>query len=203
MMSVSIYENILDPLLRDLRKSITEFSGMKPGDRVIDVCCGTGAQVLDYGSHGIVATGVDNSQDMLNIADKNRSRRKAINVSFQLADAANLPFSDGYFDYATVSFGLHDKENDLRLRIMSEMKRVTGKGGVLVLVDFQIPLPGNIWGAAARFIEFLAGGSHYQGFKDYLARGGLEGILKNNSLQEERRIYLLNGLVVAKKMINS
>jgi len=194
---------MIDPLLRALRRAITEFSGMKPGERVIDVCCGTGAQVLEYGRHGIIATGVDNSREMLKTATKNRLRRKAVNVSFQIADAANLPFPDSHFDYATVSFGLHDKDNVQRLRIISEMKRVTRQGGVLVLVDFQIPLPRNVWGSAARVVEFLAGGSHYQGFKDYLARGGLERILKNDSLREEGRIYLIHGLVVAKKMVNS
>jgi ubiquinone/menaquinone biosynthesis C-methylase UbiE len=104
------YETLVDPLLRDLRKFTPEFSGMKAGDKVIDVCCGTGAQVLEYGRHGIIATGIDSSRDILQIATRNRIRQKVVNVSFQLADAANLPFPDDRFDYATVSFGLHDKE---------------------------------------------------------------------------------------------
>jgi hypothetical protein len=54
----------------------------------------------------------------------------------------------------------------------------------------------------ARSIEFLAGGSHYRGFKDYLAVGGLEDILKNHGLREECRTYLISGLIVAAKVIN-
>ena len=196
------YETLVDPLLRDLRKFTPEFSGMKAGDKVIDVCCGTGAQVLEYGRHGIIATGIDSSQGMLKIATRNRMRQKAVNVSFQLADAANLPFPDGYFDYATVSFGLHDKEKSIRYRIISEMKRVVKQDGALILIDYQVPLPGNVWAASARAIEFLAGGSHYQGFKDYLAIGGLDDILKNNGLREECRTSLKNGLLVATKAVN-
>jgi len=196
------YETLVDPLLRDLRKFTPEFSGMKAGDKVIDVCCGTGAQVLEYGRHGIIATGIDSSQDMLKIATRNRMRQKAVNGSFQLADAANLPFPDGYFDYATVSFGLHDKEKPVRYQIISEMKRVVKQDGALILVDYQVPLPKNIWAVFARAIEFLAGGSHYQGFKDYLANGGLEDILKNHGLREECRTYLISGLIVAAKVIN-
>jgi len=196
------YETLVDPLLRDLRKFTPEFSGMKAGDKVIDVCCGTGAQVLEYGRHGIIATGIDSSQDMLKIATRNRMRQKAVNVSFQLADATNLPFPDGYFDYATVSFGLHDKEKPVRYQIISEMKRVVKQDGALILVDYQVPLPKNIWAVFARAIEFLAGGSHYQGFKDYLANGGLEDILKNHGLWEECRTYLISGLIVAAKVIN-
>ena len=196
------YETLVDPLLRDLRKFTPEFSGMKAGDKVIDVCCGTGAQVLEYGRHGIIATGIDSSRDMLKIATRNRMRQKAINVSFQIADAANLPFPDGYFDYATVSFGLHDKEKPVRYQIIFEMKRVVKQNGALILVDFQVPLPRNAWAVFARAIEFLAGGSHYQGFKDYLANGGLEDILKNHGLRVECRTYLKSGLIAATKVVN-
>jgi len=196
------YETLVDPLLRDLRKFTPEFSSMKTGDKVIDVCCGTGAQVLEYGQRGIIATGIDSSQDMLKIATRNRMRRKAANVSFQLADAANLPFPDGCFDFATISFGLHDKEKPIRYQIISEMRRVVKQDGVLILIDFQVPLPKNIWAVFARAIELLAGGSHYQGFKDYLANGGLEDILQNRGLREECRVYLKSGLIAATKVVN-
>lgn len=196
------YETLVDPLLRDLRKFTPEFSHMKAGDKVIDVCCGTGAQVLEYGRHGIIATGIDSSQDMLKIATRNRMRQKAVNVSFQLADATNLPFPDGYFDCATVSFGLHDKEKPIRYQIIFEMKRVVKQNGALILVDFQVPLPMNAWAVFARVIEFLAGGSHYRGFKDYLANGGLDDILKNHALREEYRAYLKSGLITATKVVN-
>ena len=196
------YETLVDPLLRNLRKFTPEFSGMKAGDKVIDVCCGTGAQVFEYGRHGVIATGIDSSRDMLKIATRNRMRQKAVNVSFQLADATNLPFPDGYFDYATVSFGLHDKEKPIRYQIISEMKRIVKQDGALILIDYQVPLPRNAWAVFARVIEFLAGGSHYRGFKDYLANGGLDDILKNHALREEYRTYLKSGLIAATKVVN-
>jgi ubiquinone/menaquinone biosynthesis C-methylase UbiE len=202
MMFMFNYETLVDPLLRDLRKFTPEFSHMKAGDKVIDVCCGTGAQVLEYGRHGIIATGIDSSRDMLKIATRNRMRQKAVNVSFQLADATNLPFPDGYFDYATVSFGLHDKEKPIRYQIISEMKRTVKQDGALILIDYQVPLPRNAWAVFARVIEFLAGGSHYRGFKDYLANGGLDDILKNHALREEYRAYLKSGLIAATKVVN-
>jgi ubiquinone/menaquinone biosynthesis C-methylase UbiE len=202
MMFMFNYETLVDPLLRDIRKYIPEFSGMRAGDKAIDVCCGTGAQVLEYGRCGIVATGIDISPSMLKIATRNIRRQKAANASFQLANATSLPFPDGYFDYASISLGLHDKEKPIRYQIISEMKRVIKQDGALILIDFQVPLPRNVWAMSARAIEFLAGGSHYQGFKDYLANGGLEDILKNRGLREECRAYLKNGLLVATKAVN-
>ena len=195
------YETLVDPLLRDIRKCTPEFSGMKVGDKVLDVCCGTGAQVLEYGRRGIIATGIDISPNMLNIAMRNRMKQKAVNVSFQLADATNLPFLDGYFDYASISLGLHDKGKPIRYQIISEMKRVIKQDGALILIDYQVPLPRNVWAVSAKAIEFLAGGSHYQGFKEYVANGGLEDILKNHGLREERRTYFKIGLLVATKAV--
>ncbi|OGO03124.1 MAG: hypothetical protein A2Y91_03825 [Chloroflexi bacterium RBG_13_54_8] len=196
------YETLVDPILRDVRKYTPEFSGMRAGDKAIDVCCGTGAQVLEYGRHGIVATGIDISPSMLKIATRNMRRQKAVNVSFQLANATILPFPDGYFDYASISLGLHDKGKPIRYQIISEMKRVVKPDGALILIDFQVPLPRNVWAVSARAIEFLAGRAHYQDFRDYLANGGLEDILKNHSLREEYRAHLKNGLLVAMKAVS-
>jgi len=64
------YETLADPLLQDLRKSIPEFSGIKAGDKVIDVCCGTVSPVFEYGRYVIIATGVDSSQNMLKMATR-------------------------------------------------------------------------------------------------------------------------------------
>jgi hypothetical protein len=55
---------------------------------------------------------------------------------------------------------------------------------------------------SARVIEFLAGWSNYQGFKDYLANRGLENVLKNHGLPEECRTTIESKLLVAAKAVN-
>ncbi len=197
------YETIVDPVLRDVRQSIPRFAGMSTGDRVLDVCCGTGAQVLEYGRQGIAATGIDIHPDMLNVAAKNRKKLGLANTSFQLGDAASLPYPNGYFDYASISFGLHDRDKVSQDKAVSEMKRVVRQEGALVFIDYQVPPPGHIWARLARIVEFLAGGSHYQGFKDYLKNGGLEEILRNHRLREEYRTLLKSGLVLVLKAKNN
>jgi len=197
------YENLIDPLLRDIRKFTPEFSGMKAGDRVLDVCCGTGSQVFEYGRRGIIATGIDISSSMLNIAARNKMKQGLMDVSFKLVDATNLPFAGSSFDYASISFGLHDKEKEIRDRVISEMKRVVKQEGALILIDFKVPLPKHLWGLLARAIEFLAGGAHYRYFKDYLKQGGLNEILNNHKLREECREYLKSGIIVIIKAKNT
>ncbi len=193
------YGTLVDPLLKDMRAFVAQFAGMNPGDQVLDVCCGTGAQVLEYGRRGILATGTDISPAMLKMAERNKVKQSLDNVSFQLADAASLPYADNYFDYVSVSFGLHDKLRGIRSRVVSEMKRVTKQHGALILVDFRVPLPRNILAMLARALEFLVGGSHYAGFKDYISSGGLDRILETHNLWEEQRAYVKGGLVVVIK----
>ena len=181
------YATVIDPLLRNIRAYILEFSGMKSGDRVLDVCCGTGDQAVHYAKRGIFATGVDLSPGMIKLAEKNKRKHGLENVSFQIADSTNLPFKDEFFGYASISFALHEQGRATRDRTISEMKRVVKKGGILVFIDFPIPLPGNLYAYLIKTIEFLAGRQHYEHFRDYVEQGGLDAILKKNQLAEDKR----------------
>jgi ubiquinone/menaquinone biosynthesis C-methylase UbiE len=203
VMRLLSYETLIDPFLKDMRTFIAQLVGINQGDRILDVCCGTGAQILECAQRSAIAVGIDNNPAMLKVAEGNRVKQKLDNISFQLADATSLPFKDNYFDYVSISFGLHDKIREVRNRVVSEMKRVVKQHGALILADYQVPLPRNIWAIVARSIEFLVNGSHYEGFKDYLSSGGLDGILRTHNLREEQRARVKSGLVVivkAKKM---
>jgi ubiquinone/menaquinone biosynthesis C-methylase UbiE len=196
VMLIFNYETLIDPLLSDIRGYIPEFSGMRHGDKVLDVCCGTGAQVIEYARRGIITTGVDISPSMLKVALRDKMKQKLENASFYLADATKLPFANSCFDYASVSFGLHDKERLTRHRVVSEMTRIVKQDGALIFIDYAVPLVKSIWGGLSQTVEFLVGGEHYKGFQDYLISGGLENILKVYQLHEDDRSYLKGGLVL-------
>ena len=195
------YSTLIDPFLRGVRLYTIYFSRMKAGDRVLDVCCGTGDQVFHYARAGITATGIDLDPNMLKLARKDK--RKTKNVSFQRADACYLPFKDNSFDYASISFALHEKERAARDKIIAEMKRVVRKGGALIFLDFQVPLPKKILSSLVRVLEFFAGRNHHRCFRDYLAQGGLDVLLARNQLAEARRDYLKDGLITIIKTVNS
>ena len=194
------YSTLIDPLLRGIRLYTIYFSRMKAGDRVLDVCCGTGAQAFYYARDGIMATGIDLDPNMLKLARKDK--RKTDNVSFQRADACYLPFKDNSFDCASISFALHEKERAARDKIISEMKRVVRKGGALILLDFQVPVPNTMFSRLVKVIEFFAGREHHRCFRDYLAQGGLDVLLVRNQLAEARRDYLNDGLITIIKAMN-
>ncbi len=195
MLIASIYSRLIDPLLWDIRVYLPHFAQMKTGERVLDVCCGTGDQALHYARRGIVSNGIDQNPGMIEAARKRQRKYGLEKVSFEIADALYLPFKDGFFDYTSISFGLHEKERTARDRIVSEMKRVTKKEGALIFIDFEVPSPRNRYRYLIKAIEFVAGKNHYRCFKDYLEQGGLDEILSKNQLRPDKKDYLKNGLV--------
>ena len=198
-----IYSTMIDPLLRDIRVHTPEFSGMKAGDKVLDVCCGTGDQAFHYAKRGIIATGIDLNPNMIRAAERNKRKQGLSNVSFLVADATNLPFKDDFFDYASISLTLHETEKTVTDTIISEMKRVAKKEGVLIFIDFQVPPPKNLFTYLTKAIEFIHGQAYFRYLKAYIEQGGLGEILKTNQLIEEKRDYLKNRLIVIIKARNT
>ena len=187
------YSTIIDPILKEVRICVAGLSGVKAGDRVLDVCCGTGDQVFHYEQKGAIATGVDQKPNMIELAERNRKRRGFKHSTFRIAGATELPFPDGYFDCASISLGLHEMERDERNRAVSEMKRVVKKEGVLMFIDYLVPLPGNSFAYLIRAVEFIAGRDNHRCFRDYLAQGGLDQVLKETELIPQKEALLLSG----------
>lgn len=169
---------------------------MKTGDRVLDICCGTGDQVFYYAKEGMIAFGIDLDSNMISKAENDKRKKNAKNIFFRTADATKLPFEDNFFDYVSISFALHEKERTIRDKVISEMKRVIKKEGSMIFIDFQVPLPNNYYSYLIKSVEYLAGRNHFRCFKDYIDQGGLDKLLKKNQLQEEKRIFFKNGNVV-------
>jgi ubiquinone/menaquinone biosynthesis C-methylase UbiE len=196
------YSTIVDPILKDVRLCVVELSGVKAGDRVLDVACGSGDQVFHYAQKGAIVTGVDENPNMIELAEKNWERRRFNQATFDIAGATELPFPDGYFDIVSISLALHEMRSDERNKAVTEMKRVVKKNGVLMFVDFQAPLPKNSVGYLIRTVEFIAGRENHRCFRDYLTQGGLKGILKENQLVVQAEGLLKSGNIQVIKAVH-
>src|SRR5262249_61296888 len=105
----------------------TAAAAVSPGDRVLDVCCGTGDLALACLRAGGRVTGLDFSEPMLE-----RARRKSGEIEWLQGDALALPFEDDSFDAATVGFGVRNLEDlDRGLAEMARVLRAGGRVGVL------------------------------------------------------------------------
>ncbi len=104
---------------------------------VLDVCCGTGdiTAMLAEKNPDVLICGLDFSAHMLDVA---RERTKDLpNVMLIEGNAMRLPFDDGTFDSAVISFGLRNTPD--YKQVVSEMVRVTRPGGVVACLDASVP----------------------------------------------------------------
>jgi ubiquinone/menaquinone biosynthesis C-methylase UbiE len=169
-----IYRIFIDPLISGLRKSVVEH--IDPSHRVIDVACGTGALSLAMAEKARHVTGIDLSEDMIITAQRTAQRRGATNVSFRLHDASDLSrYRDGEFDLAVTSMAIHQFETQLAIKILAEMKRISGR---VIIADYNQNMPAGLSRRIAWGIERMAGGDHYRNFRVYMQNGGAGWFVK-------------------------
>lgn len=118
------YESCFTYSRMRLRQALDVFLPQSaPGQRALDVGCGTGHHLRDLELRGFAVAGADGSREMLEEA-----RRTSPSADLHEADVASLPFPDGTFDLILcieVLRYLEDSE-----RCISEIGRVLRPGGV-------------------------------------------------------------------------
>ena len=107
-------------------------AAVRPGDRVLDACCGTGDLSVAAEAEGAKVTGLDFSERMLV-----RARRKSPEVEWVHGDVLALPFADRTFDAATVGFGVRNVED--RGTALRELRRVLKPRGRLAILEVVRP----------------------------------------------------------------
>jgi demethylmenaquinone methyltransferase / 2-methoxy-6-polyprenyl-1,4-benzoquinol methylase len=113
-------------------RRLTVQAVVRPGDEVLDACCGTGDLALEAARAGAHVTGLDFSERMLE-----RAGRKSSSVEWVRGDMLALPFPDGSFDAVTIGFGIRNVE-DL-LAGLGELARVLRPGGRLGCLEITRP----------------------------------------------------------------
>lgn len=125
-------------LHRRWKRRMVRMAEVRPGQRALDLCCGTGDVAFALARAGAEVTAVDFSEPMLAVARARMSRDDAGGrVRFEQGDALALRAADGAFDLVTIAYGLRNLRSfEAGLR---EMARVTRTGGRLVILDFGKP----------------------------------------------------------------
>ena len=113
-------------------RRLTAEAVVRPGDRVLDACCGTGDLALAAAHAGGRVTGLDFSERMLA-----RARRKSSAVEWVQGDMLELPFADASFNAVTIGFGVRNvAELDAGL---AELARVLVPGGRIGCLEITRP----------------------------------------------------------------
>jgi SAM-dependent methyltransferase len=131
---------------RALAAGVIEVAGVSPGDRVLDVGCGTGqltaALAAVVGGERVAA--VDTSEGVLEVC-----RERVPQADVRAASAQALPFTDGEFDRVLAQLVVNLVDDPPRA--VREMARVARAGGVVAACfwdDDEMPLLRSLWDAA-------------------------------------------------------
>jgi demethylmenaquinone methyltransferase/2-methoxy-6-polyprenyl-1,4-benzoquinol methylase len=124
------------------RRRAVDLAQVGPGDRVLDVATGTGDLALELARRvapGGAVVASDFAEEMLARARMKVSHPPGapVPVTFEWANAMELPYADGEFAAATVGFGARNF-SDLD-RGLSEMARVVRPGGTVVVLEITTP----------------------------------------------------------------
>ena len=135
------YDLLTRRLLKSSETSIHSLSQLKPGDKVLDVGCGSGRLTMaaqNWVTPGGESTGIDPSPEMIDVARRNADRL-GLPIKFETGMVEALPFPNGSFDVVMSRLVLHHLPGDLKSRGLAEMRRVLKPGGLCLVIDFEPP----------------------------------------------------------------
>ncbi|UCH14274.1 MAG: class I SAM-dependent methyltransferase [Bacteroidales bacterium] len=140
--SMAGYYDILTPAEKSRRrKKQIDLIGLKEGETVLEVGCGTGVlsvlSKIKTGDKGEVH-GIDIAEKMIIQAGK-KAAKYNLKINFKVASIDDLPFPDNYFNVVISSLMFHHLPVEVKEAGLSEIYRVLNADGRFLLSDFGSP----------------------------------------------------------------
>lgn len=123
------------------RRAAVKAADVRPGDEVLDVACGTGDLSMAFAqTQAARVVGADFTPRMLDFARTKQPAMKpehAGKITYEQADAMDLPYDDASFDVVSIAFGIRNVQRPADA--FAEFARVLRPGGRLVVLEFDQP----------------------------------------------------------------
>ena len=147
-----IYDRFVALHSKDTQSNIREFlaniTPISRGDRVLDICTGTGTLLLylsrKVSDRGLVI-GADFSRGMLEVAKQ--KVQFSDNAFLVESDVAFLPFKSASFDAVTCSHAFYELKGDIQDQVLKDIVRILKPGKPFLMMEHDLP--------ENKFVRFL------------------------------------------------
>ncbi len=178
-------------MIKKIRTAAIVIAGPIVGEKVLDLCTGTGEIALACARQGSKVVGLDLSSAMLA-----RAKRKngAELVEWLEGDATDLPFENSRFDLVIISFGLHEMPKQWREKTLQEVRRVIKSSGRLIIVEFVRPVEyvGPKW--LKKIGYYFLNKYECKYFQEYISEP-LDTVIQSAGLKITKRSSLIAGFM--------
>jgi len=193
----AFYDYIIAPNQTKLFNQIKQLISKQ--STVLDVGCGTGYLPFLLADKCISITGIDLSKRNIDKANQNLLKYKSKSSQFVHTPIEFLNSNSLIrYDYATITYVVHEIDEKDRLPLLESMFRVAN---IVIISDYLTPQPHSFSGFITKIVEFIAGKSHYRNFKNFQRNNGLNGIIEKGNYELITEIINdTNRIVVLKKI---
>ena len=136
------------------KRRLAKMAAVKPGERALDLACGTGDIAIALAGCGARTTGLDITHRMLQLGRLRAAGASSSQaVTFLCGDMTDLPFTPAAFDLVTTGYGLRNVP-DLD-QALDEIARVLKPRGRLLSLDFNRPENSVVRGAYLAYLTIV------------------------------------------------
>ena len=147
-----LYDPVVSVTTRErvFREKLLESADLKPGDRVLDLACGTGsfAALLKKRYPTVKVVGLDGDSSILELA-QTKIKANRLDVQFDAGMSFAMPYGDDEFDVVFSSLFFHHLVTNEKNLTLAEIRRVLKPAGVLHVCDWGRP---SNWFSRLRFL---------------------------------------------------
>lgn len=168
-----------DKLFGEIKKII------EPNSSVIDVGCGTGRFSFSIADKCKSVLGIDLSLRNIERANSNLAKNPNEKISFLHSTISDLISKNYHFDYAVMTYVIHEVNEEERVKLLTDISKVADK---IIIGDYLVPKPKGFWSILNEVIEFAAGNDHFRNYKNYVRNGGLNYLVEKAEFKTIREI---------------
>jgi SAM-dependent methyltransferase len=163
-----------DRMFREIKNVI------KPDSTIIDVGCGTGRFSFSVADKVQKVVAIDLSKKNIDKANKTLSKNSNPKISFIHSNLSELVKINLHFDYAVMTYVIHEVNPEERVALLKEMSQIADQ---IIIGDYLVPVKKGFWNILNEVVEFLAGKEHYTNFKHFVVNNGLARLTEKANLK--------------------